>query len=482
MPLSWTQNRAEQVRHFRGWNYVAIRAIAKMIAGATPQVGVIRGGDDLLVRQEKGAKFLTKTARRKALTSAQEHEEIEPLPNSHRLVKLLHNPNPPQVAWSFWYSLVVFKRLTGNGYVWAVPDGLGLPCELWVIPSHWVHPIGNPAAPDCYEIRPYTLRYGSRTFQIPGEEVIHIPDPGPLDPFDGYSAQSAGAGWIDTSESIDISRFATFKNGIHGQLIVEFDKALHDTMDEVTLNRFMSRLNQKYGGEGNAGLAIGLHPGATLKPLKQTPTEMDYVASGDQMRDWVMALHGVSKSIVGIMEDVNRASADAAIANFVFREITPELMYLGQVLTEKLGKRFDERIEIYWPDLTPDDPEMQLKKVQIGITSMAISRNEIREFIGLEPWPDGGDEPLGPMGQVPYPAKMQQPMGGLPMPVRYQGGQQGQVQPVEANGDGGHADVLEMAMAGLDEGQTSDPLGVQSPAVNRIKVGMNGHAKRKVKN
>lgn len=461
IPGSWTQDRNEQARHLRGWVYVAIRSLAKMVAGAAPSVGIRRNGDDLLVRQEKGAKFLSRRARRKMLAQVQDHEDIEPAPQNHPLVKLLQNPNPPDTAWTFFYRSELFLRATGNLYWWAVPNKLGLPCELWVIPSHWIWPCkGSLADPEEYEVRPRAAYWGGQAVRIPGDEIIHIRYPGLIDPFDGYSPLAAGATWIDNSESIDRSQWAKFKNGVNSDIMIELDKSL-EGVDEAGMERLAARIHEKYVGENATGKPLVMSPGAKAVPLKTTPVEMDYIASGDQKRDWVLALFGVSKSLIGITEDANRASAEAAIANFVFREVGPDLMLLGQMVTEKLASRFDEKLVVYWPDLTPDDPEMALKKMTLGVQSLAVSRNELREFLDLEPQ-EGADSPYGPIGAVEHPYKRVAPVG-LPMPGRRPG------QPVST--DGVQPVVAETNGEAQANGQANrDPFGVSGSDVQAIKV------------
>lgn len=471
MPGSWTQDRNEQARHYTGWVYVAIRAIAKTIAGAQPQVGVIRRGEDLLVRKRKGATFLSKHACRKALASVQDNEEIEPVPETHPLVQLLRNPNKPDTAYTFFFRMSMWLRATGNTYIWiSEKNALGHPLEMFIIPSNWIWPCkGSLADPTEYEVRPRASYMGGQAVRIPGNDIIHVPYPGLLDPFDGFAPLSAGARWVDISESIDRSQWATFKNGVNSKILIELDKD-KDSYSEEIIARFKARFRTKYQGEDNAGEPIVMEPGAKVVPMGNTPVEMDYINSSDAKRDEILALYGVSKSIVGMNENINRATADAAIANFVYREVCPDMMLLGQVLTEKLASRFDPSLVVYWPDLTPDDPEMELRKMQAGQAALAVTPNEWREYLGMEKFPKGGDDPMGPMGMVPYPfVSGAKPVQSLPMPDRYNGG--------DPNGNGlPDPTTGKPGQVVIDNGATKpnrDPFGVTTPSVDGIKVAGN---------
>src|SRR5262245_29797277 len=136
-PGAWTADRKAQVEHFRLWVYVAVDAIASATAEQTPRVGFVSE------RKPPGSdskRWLPADRRAKALSTFQPHEEIELAPSDHRLAQLFDRPNPHDTAWSFLYRTSMFLRLTGNFYWWVIRDGLGLPVQLYVLPSHWVWP------------------------------------------------------------------------------------------------------------------------------------------------------------------------------------------------------------------------------------------------------------------------------------------------------------------------------------------------------
>lgn len=87
---------AEQLAHFRGWVYAAIRPIAQRIAGQTINVGRVSGAASV---------------RSKAATKP------DPLP-THPILDMLANPNGLLVGWSLMYSLVASLELTGRAFLW----------------------------------------------------------------------------------------------------------------------------------------------------------------------------------------------------------------------------------------------------------------------------------------------------------------------------------------------------------------------------
>jgi HK97 family phage portal protein len=403
-PGAWTQDRAEQVRHFHGWNYVAIRAIAEEFAGKPPTIAVRRRPEEARARQEKGFSLLDGRRRKKALTVVPSHEELELLDRDHRLVQLLEHPNDCDTSWEFWYRTLMYLELTGNAFWWLVPDELGLPCELWILPSQWVWPRWDRKPGhliDYYDVRPYGGAVGSG-FRIPADQIVPIQYPHPLTPFDGYSPQTAGAEWIDLGESIDAARWASFKEGARPGLILKLGPEFHDP-DEALIQRIRARIEEVYVGERNTGRPLILPPGCEADTQSRSPGEMDYNSSGDQMMQWQLALHRVGKTIAGITEDVQRSNMDAGTANFVLRTIRPKRQLIGQKATQRLARLFDERLVIFWEEDDVDDPELRLRQHTTYLDKGILTINEVRHELGREPYPHGGDDPLLPMSASPMP-------------------------------------------------------------------------------
>jgi len=385
-PGAWTSDRIEQSRHMKGWTYVAIKAIAEEVACMPPSVAAIRSREEA---KAKSLNVLDHYQRRKALVSDQSHEHLEPIDSSHALCRLLANPNGPDVAFSFWYETMMYLELTGNAYWWVVNNRLGVPCELWVLPSQWVWPMaGNGNLVDYYEVRPYGAPGAGKAQKFAADEIIPFSYKNPQSKIDGLAPLAAAAEWVDTSESIDATRWHSFKNGLWPGMVMTLDKEMEDP-DTGTLDAIYTRLDARARGEHKTDRPLILPPGVTANQMTRNPREMDFQSSGDQMRDWIMAVHRVGKSIAGVTEDVNYASMVASTANFIMRTIRPKLSYIGQVATEKLAKRFDPKLVVYWNDTTPDDPQQTTSDLNTDFNNDALTLNEYRKVRGRPPLPHG---------------------------------------------------------------------------------------------
>ena len=241
----WSSDKGEQVRHFRLWTYIAIRAIAEEIASQTP-----------VVARRLAAKAPSRVKRwgqRKALISGIDDDRLDPVDFDHPLSRLLSNPNDPDTGFTFWYRTAMYLELTGSCYWWiSAENGLGLPAELWVLPSHWCWPRRTGETDelvDYYEIRPHGVGIapGGNWATISAEDIIAIHYPNPLSPVDGFSPTSAAGEWVDIAESIDSSHWFSFRQGAWPGMVVKLGPEFADP-DEETINRVRARGEHVFAG------------------------------------------------------------------------------------------------------------------------------------------------------------------------------------------------------------------------------------------
>lgn len=400
--LGWVEPRHEQVRHFRHWVYVALARICDAVAQQIPTVSVSRG----LATPGAGE------TRRRGLVAVEQHERLDPVPPDHPLVELLRTANPEDTGFDLWYETVMYLGLTGLAYWWCPRNNAGRPCELWVLPTHWVWPVvGRNGLVESYQLRP---SYGAGPgASIPAGEVVRFRRKSPLGKWDGHSPLAAGSRWVDAAESVDKTRFFVFRNGPMPQLAVEFDpKELRP--DEDTLARLEARIANRYGGEHNAARPMFVPPGAKIQPLWVTPKELDFKGSFEQLRDSILALYGVPPVVAGITKNMTYGSVLAAQAGFCQFVVNPLLAMLGQAITETVAAAFDPRLRVWWPDLTPTDPAVLEKQIATDLSAEAITPDEVRALRGRAPRADGNGGEVIPSRLRPPPGPAVPPAGKKP--------------------------------------------------------------------
>lgn len=395
---SWTDSRYEQVRHFRHWVYIAVDRIATEIAMHSPNVSLVRGPEPEVTQAPRPrANTVPRHVRQKALTPLLSHEELEPVKDNHPLLRLLRDPNEPDTAYDLWYETTLFLLLTGNAYWWLPPNALGYPAAIWVLPSHWVWAsVGRERMIDSYEIRPVEGNYVRMS--IPAKDVIHFRRKSPVSKIDGYAPLAAMNQWVDTSESIDRTRWFSFRNGVFPGVAVTFDGKVK-LPNEEALNRIEARFMGRYSGEIQANRPILVPPGAQVKKLQLTNQEMMFLESAEQMRKHILKGFGVPDN-----ETMTYGAVRASQADYYMRTVNPLYRFYGHTVTHKLCPRYDRRLRVWWEDRTPEDPEMREKSIQTDFLVGAITPNEVRALRGREPYPYGGSDPLvqGALMSLPY--------------------------------------------------------------------------------
>lgn len=434
-PGSWSADRFEQVMHFRNWNYVSIHTICSKIGQLTPNIAYLHHAAipgkttkyAEYIRDFGGTNFaslggvVTPTTGfmyRKSLGVVKPHEDLAPVEFDHPLRRLIENPNQMDTSYDLFYELQLFMELCGVAYLWMVPNGFGVPCELWVIPSHWVWPRTNGGGLwdpskikgdliDYYEVRPWGGTGSAGMLKFPAKEVLMFSMKSPINKLDGWSPQTAGAMWIDTEESIVKSRWAQMCNQARADVHIEVPGDMTDPDDE-RISRIEAKFMAKYQGELNYGKPIFTPAGTKVTPLSFSPQEMAYFQSEEQARDMVLALRQFPKTAAGISNDMTFGAVLATAASLCSNSINPRLMPLGLRLTKDLAPRFATEgnpIRIWWDDTSPADPQQVNQDIAQDLQANAITPNEVRALRGRPAYKNGGNDPMvtGPGGMVPLP-------------------------------------------------------------------------------
>lgn len=513
-----TYSRITQVQAYRGWDYVAIDARASESACQVPKVGRIVESDKVedeyrkslhatakslgrslshqecqWVRAAQRRKYLSKSMRKKALVHVQDSDEIEQVSSNHALVRLLQNPNGPDVAYTFGYRIFMYLRIHGVAYLWTVPNMLGTPVQMWGVPPAWVyeyptdvHGRETEKLIGSYELRPvnmtnatgYEMGMGwlggaSGKRRVDESEIIKIAYVNPMSLTDSWSPLQATAAWTDTANAIDATRVQTLYHGAYPGIVLQLDKEVLNP-DMAGLERIKEKFEEKAAGVRNFRKAYVLAPGLTIAPSPwQSSVELDHVNSANQIRDWKLASHRVGPTMAGITEQTSYAADDAARQSFYQGPCKADLTLVGQVLTEKLAKRFGDDLCIYYEDPRPSDPEFLLKEDETLHRMSATTTNEIRQGRGREPFEFGGDNPVS--------AGMAQELPWVTGELSMMPGMDGGGFPPEGGEQGGDAldDVMGELLGGAGGDGASETPGLPTPLKNRVEGNgaLNGNGK-----
>lgn len=228
---------------------------------------------------------------------------------NHAALDLLRKPNKYMSRYQLFESVQQHIDLSGEGYiVLAKSKLLGIPLEMWPVMPNRIEPV-----PSSTKFLAGWLYTGPNGEQIPleNDEVIQIKMPHPRDPYRGLGPVQSMLTELDSYKySVEWNR-NFFLNSARPDGIIKVPKNLDD--DEW--NQLVKRWNEQHKGVQRAHRVAVLEE-AEWVPNQMTLADMQFVELQTQSRDRLLEAFGLSGSMIGVVEDVNRANAESAKAMF----------------------------------------------------------------------------------------------------------------------------------------------------------------------
>jgi HK97 family phage portal protein len=362
-PDIYSKNR---LTAYKGWVYACINAV----------------GDNVASTQ---IKLQTKT--KDGWKDVPEHEALVPLQKA----------NPLQSGYELLFSTASLLELDGNAPWLVIKNESGSrPLEIWPL-----NPSKLTAKNDSTGlITHYELLTDNGIKRLETDEVIPHKTFNPQSLYRGIGTVAAAAVAIDTDEFAATWNKNFFYNSAMPSATLETDKAL--TPEQHA--RLKAQWESKYQGLDNAHKLAILESGLKFNPISMSQKDMDFLESRRFSRDEILALFRVPKVILGIVEDVNRANAEASEYIFAKYRIRPMVRLIVEKLNEFYLPLFKGLNQDNWRftfvDPVPDNVELDLKVKEAGLKNGYYTINEVREMEGKEPV-EGGEVPYIPLNMVP---------------------------------------------------------------------------------
>ncbi|WAG75196.1 phage portal protein [Clostridium estertheticum] len=310
---------------------------------------------------------------------------------------VLKRPNRFMSQYQLLWKSSAYLELTGKCFWYIAKDGLGRPREIWCL-----NPLDVWIIPDKDNfIKGYLYKAGAEDIPLSVDEVIFISLPDLLNPYGGKGPAQASANnlEIDKYTSTYIKNF--FYNDARPGGIVNFPDMEPDEYD-----RAVEQYKDKHRGVENSGEILFTKGGSvTFTPININIKDLDISNLKDNTRDGILGAFGVPKSIVGITDDVNRSTAEAAEYTFAMHTIKPLLHLFQDVLNNEFVPMFGEDGELKFTDPVPKNKDF-VKAVVDTQTDKSITKNEARDILNkLMGWNlahiDGGDVIYQPISMQP---------------------------------------------------------------------------------
>jgi HK97 family phage portal protein len=242
-----------------------------------------------------------------------------------------------------------------------------------------------------YQLVGYKMRLEESTTDMTfmPYEIVHLRLPSAKNFFTGISPVEAGREYIDNDNyAMEFNR-KFFINGARpaGFLESEF---VSETQTDVLR---MSFANMHEGIDNMNRIGV-LPKGVKWVPTGSSPKDMDFSKMSITMQARILAMFGVSRTILGTAEsDTNRATAETADYVFSKRVIKPHMTLICSFLQERLVPRYGDDLYLTFIDPVPEDRAARTAEMQAVMGNQpAMAADEARdEYLGLGPIP-GGDK------------------------------------------------------------------------------------------
>lgn len=374
-PLAGNVSASQLINANKNWVYVCVDKIAQTISGI-----------DLKLR-----KYNAKGT------------DVEMF--DHKILDVLRKPNRLMTGRDFIYTIYGHLELCGNAYI--LKNTESNPSEMFPLNPGNVRAMYNDNHTDIIK---YLYTVGTKTFEYPREQVVHLKYPSLTNVFKGSGTLQHIAEWVDVDSAATEFNRRFFINGASPSGLLETEAT-----DMKGLEIAKAGFEMRYAGTVNAHQTAVLSKGAKYTSLSASPRDMQFSEMDNRYRDKILAGFGVPKSVVGIVEDVNRASAEASYFVFLLFTIDPKMKNFVEYLNEFLLPSFTGTDNLYfsYDNIVPENDDLEIRENVASLGGQSWKTiNEVRAEDGLAPI-ENGDFVYGGFSTIPIGKPVQQQNNNL---------------------------------------------------------------------
>lgn len=248
----------------------------------------------------------------------------------HAALDLWNKPNQFYTRQEFVESFQQHVDLTGEAW-WIVgrnPNFKSIPLELWCVRPDKMAPV--PHATEFLSGYVYTSPDGDRV-PLEKNEVIQLRMPNPMDPYRGMGPVQTILTQLDSVRYSKEWNRNFFLNSAEPGGIIEVPEGLSDE----DFNRLREHWSEQHRGVANAHRVAILEHGKWVD-RKYTMRDMQFVELSTLGREEIREAFGFPKPLLGTVDDVNRANAEAAEVVFARWMMVPRLERIKGALNNDL--------------------------------------------------------------------------------------------------------------------------------------------------
>ncbi len=303
---------------------------------------------------------------------------------SHPFLDFIEKPNPlyEMTSSALWRLYEIYLMLVGESFLLIERDEHERPVELWSVPPHWVQMtpyLGHPY----YDI----VSPGGTTMSVLVDDMFVMKQLNPLDPF------MRGLGIAESiADEVEIDEYAAkfqkrfFYNDATPPIVFSLNGGTPDQVDT-----FLARWNQKHRGVENSHRVGAFAGNVTVTELGSGDGKnLGFIESRIAMRDAVLEHFGVPREIMGITENSNRATADAAQYIYAKNVLMPRIQSREEAINAQLLPLFGDHLVWRFDAVVPYDKDFNKAKAIDGWNTGLLTKNEARALMDF-PDVEGGN-------------------------------------------------------------------------------------------
>ncbi len=356
---------AQSPQEAHAWVYAASMVQALGIGGVP--FGVFRETDDAVGERRRMAekagrqfkmprgkkrhqwvKYVRATYRKRGFFS----KKLEP-DFDNEVQFLLDNPNPYMSGSQLFQASTLFMALLGECFwIKTGPDGTPwvpgtTPDQIWIIsPTHVRELFVNNQLAGWEITVPKGLPIGlpGTLFRFRLDEIIHFKYINPMKTYRGLAPLSAAARGISLDLATSQTNYSTVMNGSSPKGMLSTDQWL----DEAQRGEIKDWWEEEHSGPRNSGTVPVSFAGLKFTATGLSPRDMEYLESRRWNRDEILSVFGVTKSSVGVTDDLNFATQLSQDRNLWTKRLLPMMMlFEAEINKQLLGGETDDVVGMF---------------------------------------------------------------------------------------------------------------------------------------
>lgn len=244
----------------------------------------------------------------------------------------------------------------------------------------------------------------------PAGEVIWLNSLDPLFPYGrGLPISASVDDQIQQSEWANKFNNQFFRQGGHPGMVISTEGPLSESKEKALEAKWQA----DYGGFWNSFKAAFLSGGKVqVHQLGANHKDLDFISGKKQLRDETRQAFNVPGELVGVSENSNRATAQAADYIHQRGNTAPRITYLEEAWNLWLVPLYgDPTLRLRAENSVRETEEFRLDKADRGLQGGALTVDEWRREQGYDPLPGGhGNVRYVPLNTVAVSAETGQPV------------------------------------------------------------------------